>query len=153
PRVFQFVLGLVLSTVLWAIVVPLWAFAAIHMVLAEPSWQSLLAPGLLLIPAAVGITYLVVRHNWARAIGALTFYPFAAMAAYHAYDVYLGRPPAGHVRAPPAQRHRQRGGGRFVRRQDRSRERASELQGRLALDLPALSARPRPGLSAAAQYG
>jgi hypothetical protein len=93
-RALHFVLGLLLSIVLWTIVAPLWAYAGIVAALHNPAWQSLAAPGLILVPAVAGLTYLAVRNSWPRAIGALIFYPFVALAAYEAYDAYIGRPMA-----------------------------------------------------------
>src|SRR5262245_41400511 len=93
-RALHFVLGLLLSIVLWTIVTPLWAYFGILWAFQSSSLYSVAVPGLLLVPAVAAITYLAVRSSRARAIGALAFYPLAALAAYLAYDAYIGRPMA-----------------------------------------------------------
>ena len=93
-RVGQFALGLLFSIVLWTVVTPLWVLLGLKSAWQSGSLYSLAWPGLFLGPIVAYLTYLAVRSNGTRAIGALAFYPCAAVAIYHLYDVYIGSPMA-----------------------------------------------------------
>jgi hypothetical protein len=89
-RAVHFALGLLVSLAMSAVAVPLWIGGSIVMYFASPG-NPFVLPGVILVPTVIGFTCWLVKSNPARIIGALTFYPLAALATYLVYDQTIGR--------------------------------------------------------------
>ena len=89
-RALHFALGLLVSLAASAVAVPLWIGGSLVMYFASLG-NPFFLPGLILVPSVIAITYRQVKDNPARILGALLFYPLAALTAYVAYHQTIGR--------------------------------------------------------------
>jgi hypothetical protein len=93
----HFVLGMLVSLVMSAVAVPLLLGGV---VVAHFGGAGFLAvASIIFVPIAIAVTYWLVRNNSARILGALVFYPVAALTAYVAYDQSIARPLAEKIAA------------------------------------------------------
>jgi hypothetical protein len=100
-QVSQFVLGMLISLTLSSIAAMLGFGAAIFMYFAMPG-NPFVLPAIILIPTVIAITFKLVKANGAQALGAVAYYPCAALALYIAYGLTIG---AGKAAEREAARH------------------------------------------------